>query len=110
MHQTVNVSQFRDAFRDCGRGEQFTYEALGALFDYLEQLEDDIGEPIELDVIALCCEWSEYDSARDAADDYGWTFDDPDADEDAMNDEALEWLQDRTSVIEFAGGVLVQQF
>ena len=110
MHQTVNVSQFRDAFRSCGRAEQFTYEALGALFDYLEQLEDDIGSPIELDVIALCCEWSEYDSAREAAGEYGWTFDDPDADEDTMNDEALEWLQDRTSVIEFAGGVLVQQF
>jgi hypothetical protein len=32
-----------------GRGDQFSYEGLIALFDYLEMLEDDIGEPIELD-------------------------------------------------------------
>ena len=42
------------------RSEQFTYAGLRALFDYLEQYQDDIGEAIELDVIALCCEYSEY--------------------------------------------------
>jgi hypothetical protein len=50
-----NASQFRDEFHLCGRGTQFSYEALGLLFDYFEEL----GEDIELDVIAICCDYSE---------------------------------------------------
>ena len=57
MIQRIGFCQFCDAFRDMGRNEQFTYEAKRALFDYLEELGEDIGEEIELDVIALCCEW-----------------------------------------------------
>jgi|TARA_R110000787_G_scaffold285592_1_gene401749 hypothetical protein len=41
-----------------GRGEQFSYEALEVLFDYYEMGCDDYN----LDVIEICCEWSEYDS------------------------------------------------
>lgn len=60
MYQTINTaSSFRDEFRACGRADQFSYEALGILFDYLEAYEMDTGEEIELDVIALCCEFSE---------------------------------------------------
>jgi hypothetical protein len=53
-----------------GRGDQFSYEGLIALFDYLEMLEDDIGEPIELDVISLCCEYSEYENLKEFKNDY----------------------------------------
>lgn len=60
MYQTINtVSNFRDEFRACGRADQFSYEALGLLFDYLEAYEMDTGEEIKLDVISLCCEFSE---------------------------------------------------
>lgn len=60
MYQTINtVSSFRDEFRACGRADQFSYEALGILFDYLEAYEMDSGEEIELDVIAICCDFSE---------------------------------------------------
>lgn len=59
MKQSINVYNFRDAFRACGRETQFSYEALGYLFDWLEQYEADAGEEIELDVIALCCDYSE---------------------------------------------------
>jgi hypothetical protein len=60
MYQTINTaSSFRDEFRACGRADQFSYEALGLLFDYLEAFEMDTGEEIELDVISLCCEFSE---------------------------------------------------
>lgn len=40
------------------------------MFDYLEQYEADTGEEIKLDVIALCCEFSE-DSPENIADQYG---------------------------------------
>ena len=71
MKQSINEYQFRDAFHKMGRGEQFSYAGLSALYDYLEQLGDDIGEEIELDVIALCCEYAEYDSLAEFREDYG---------------------------------------
>lgn len=58
MKQTINKHQFRHAFNEC-RPDNFSYEGQGELFDYLEQLEDDIGEEIELDVIAICCDYSQ---------------------------------------------------
>lgn len=58
MKSTVNFSDFCDAFEI--RKENFTYEGKRALFDYLESYEEDTGEEIELDVIGLCCEYSEY--------------------------------------------------
>ena len=71
MKQSINEYQFRDAFHKMGRDEQFSYAGLSALYDYLEQLGDDIGEEIELDVIALCCEYAEYDSLAEFREDYG---------------------------------------
>lgn len=58
MKQTVNKEDFMHAFHAYNRYEQFGYDALSVLFDYYEELENDIGEEIELDVIAICCEWS----------------------------------------------------
>ena len=77
-----------------------------ALVEHLEELERDTGEEIEFDVIALRCEYDEYESALQAAEEYGW---DSDAEEDAEED-ALKWLEDRTTVVAFDGGVIVQQF
>lgn len=59
MKQTINRYQFIRAFAEYGRGEQFSLDALSAIFDYIENYEDGSGEEIELDVIAICCEWSE---------------------------------------------------
>ena len=54
--QTISTaSQFRDAFHACGRGTQFSYQALGLIFDYL----DDMSEPVELDVVGICCDYCE---------------------------------------------------
>lgn len=57
--QTLNVYQFRDAFMQSSRKEQFSYEALTAIFEYLEEYSDSTGEPVELDIVGICCEWSE---------------------------------------------------
>lgn len=79
MKQTVYLGDFRDAFRSAGRENNFSYEGLGILFNYFEQYEDDTGEEIELDVIALCCEFSEA-TAREVAENYGY-LDDEELDE-----------------------------
>lgn len=65
--QTADFSDFRDAFKRMGRENQFTN--LEWLFDYLEQLSEETGQYIELDVIALCCEYTE-ESWDDVAQNY----------------------------------------
>lgn len=70
MKQNVNFCNFQDAFHKCGRGTQFSYEALQALFNYLEELEEDMGQEIELDVIALCCEYMEIEEDEEAYKEY----------------------------------------
>ena len=59
IKQTVTESDFRDAFQAI-RSDNFSYEGLTALYEYLWDLSEDIGEDIELDVIALCCDFTEY--------------------------------------------------
>ena len=94
MKQTIQLSQFVDAFRNMGRAEQFSYDALTCLFDYLTELETDLGEEIELDVIGLCCEFSE-DTPAEIAQAYNYDIEGCDDDEaldrvvDALNNEGV---------------------
>ena len=59
MKSAVSWYDFDDAF-SMNRSDSFSYHGRKALFEYLEQLEEDCDMEIELDVIALCCEYSEY--------------------------------------------------
>lgn len=70
MKKTINIYDFRDAFHKAGRGNQFTYDGLTALFEYIEEYEESTGEEIELDVIALCCEYVEYENSDEFWADY----------------------------------------
>jgi hypothetical protein len=65
MIQIVTKSSFIDSFRSHDRQDQFSYAGLVALFDWLEELESSTGEQIELDVVGLCCEFSEYGNLED---------------------------------------------
>ena len=95
--QTVTESGFRDAFRNIGRADQFSHEALGLLFDYLEQYSEDSGEPVELDVIALCCEYSEMD-AEEVAEAYSDAPQPAEIDSDEHDEAVSEWLNEQTTV------------
>lgn len=59
LFERVTESSFIQAFEDMGREGNFSTEALKEIYEYLENLSEDIGEPVELDVIAICCEFSE---------------------------------------------------
>lgn len=96
--QSINSAyQFREAFRLAGREDNFSYEGLEVLFDYLDNLSDDIGEPIELDVIALCCDYYE-SSIQEIIDNYNIDISDADGDEYEIKTIVEEYLQDNTSV------------
>lgn len=54
MIKTINLNDFRNEF-EAIRPNNFTYEGLEILFNFFEEFEDDI----ELDVIAICCDYQE---------------------------------------------------
>ena len=108
MKQTVNLNAFRDAFYRMGRKDQFSYEGLEVLFNYLEELEQDIGEETELDVIALCCDYAE-STIDDLISDYAIDISDCDPDDDeAIEDTVMEYMGQNTAVCgETADGSIV---
>ena len=111
MKQSVNFCDFQDAFTAHGRNDNFSYEGKKALFDWLEELADSCGTETELDVIALCCEFSEYASAIDCIKDAGYSFEfDEDDDEEEQEAAALDYLNDNTLVISFDSGIIIQDF
>jgi hypothetical protein len=103
MYQTINFSQFVDAFVARERQYKFAthyedgyvgwYEGLRVLFDYLEEVND---EAYELDVIALCCYFS-HDTALEIANSYG--IDVEGMDEADRDDAIREYLDDEGMMI-----------
>ena len=108
MYQTINFSQFHDAFRQAGRYGQFSYGALDALFSAFEEMEGATGVPIELDVIAICCDYAEshYISIAD-----NYSIEMPETeDEDAKKAAVRDFLEHHTMFIsESEEGVFVYQ-
>ena len=117
---TLNTYQIADALKNdtCAR---WSYAGSLALAEYLEEYEESTGEEMELDTCAIRCDFSEYESALACALEYGWSpeasiLDDddnirPDEEvEEENNERALKWLQNRTQVIEFEGGIIVSSF
>lgn len=83
MKKTINYLDFSREFEDYNRTNNFP-EGLRALWDYLEQYEEDTGKEIELDVVALCCDFTE-EKLETVLKEH--------------NMESLEELQDHTTVI-----------
>lgn len=78
MKRTINETQFIHAFNDMGRGDNFSYEGRRALYEYLTELEERMGEEIGLDVIAMCCDFTEYKNFAEFKEDYGDEYEDLD--------------------------------
>lgn len=76
MYKNIDFYAFRNEFNGSGYENNFSAEGLSGLFDYLENLEEETGEQIELDVVALCCDYTEFDSLEDFnnENDYDYTL------------------------------------
>jgi hypothetical protein len=96
MKTTVSRYDFERAFVDADRKENFSYEALGLLFDYFESYEEETGEEIELDVIAICCEYSE-NNPDDIITNY--SIDVEGMDEDEKIEAVRDYLSDNTMLV-----------
>lgn len=97
MKNTVSRYDFLRAFVDYDRKDQFSYEALNLLFDYLEEYEESTGEEIELDVIALCCDYCE-DSWQSIAHANNIELDQNESEED-QKQQVRDFLEVETVVI-----------
>lgn len=91
MKQTITKSMFRDEFNKI-RPENFSYEGLGALYDYLEEVDPDY----DLDVIAICCDFSEATN-EEVLENYSSTI------------ETIDELHEHTVVIQIDNDRLIYQ-
>jgi hypothetical protein len=96
MKTTVYFSEFCDYFRKI-RPDNFSYQGLRVLFDYLEEIENSCGEELELDVIGICCEFSEA-SWEAIASDYSIEIDETE-NEDEQKVQVLDFLADQGALV-----------
>ena len=116
-----NGYQLEQLFRECGRETHFSYEGFNALYDYLEEYSDEVGEDFKVDVIALCCDFTEYSGWKELYENYSYSYNNEsktfeELEEDDELDDFKEWVQDRTTVIEVTDyknnivGIIIQCF
>ena len=108
MKQTLTTNQAAELLL-ADKNAGWSYAGACALVEYMEQLEEDTGEEVEFDRVGIRCDFSEYESALKAAEEYGFEPDE-DADSEEAEEAAAKWLGHRTTVVTFDGGVIVQQF
>ena len=94
MKTRVTVYDFLD---DDLLKDNFSYQGKIALFEHLEQIEEETGYEMEYDPIAIRCDFTEYASLEEIQSSY-------------PNIESMDDLYHNTYVIEFEGGIIIQNF
>ena len=85
MIYEMNKTEFIEAFSKWHGGDyknNFSYEGLDAMYDYFDEIEE-----YELDMVGICCNYSEYENLAEIQEQY------PDI-------ETVEDLREFTEVIE----------
>lgn len=112
MKTTVYLDDFIRAF---GEREQyannFTRSGLIRLFEGLEEFEEDTGEEMELDVIALCCDFTEM-TMNEIIDAYDYMMDEARLTDDDAYTYVMDWLHNQTWVLgdTESGTIVFRQF
>lgn len=100
-------------------GAMWTRAGAFALAEHLEQIEEDTGEEMELDVVAIRCDFTEYENLEDFAQQYTGKSDfwqslgvdlDGEENEDEKDDLIRSFINDHGTLIEFSGGIIVSSF
>ena len=67
LYMEATPSDVYDCAVRLGRAEQLgDWYGINALYEYYSELSDMAGEPIVVDIIGWCCDWTYYDSLEDA--------------------------------------------
>ena len=121
MKTTLSTSDIARALKS-DEDAAWSWNGAKALAEYLEQIEEDTGEEMELDVCAIRCDFSESESLQDWIVEYQGveTLEsalqrsgiDLDGDEDSeeIDDLIRSFIQDNGQLIEFDGGVVISNF
>ena len=138
MKQTINTYQIADALIQDDNAN-WSRSGAFALAEFLEQYEEDCETELELDVVAIRCDFSEHDSVLQWAEDYfsadqltkQFNFFDDEQDraqrledsgefadanqiregiEEDVDQEIRNYIQDNGQLIEFDGGIIVSSF
>ena len=120
MKTTLSTSDIARALK-FDENAAWSWNGARALSEYLEEYEESTGEEQELDVCAIRCDFSEYESLSaffeehfnkslaDGFSDYG--IDINDIEDEEETDEAIRsYILDHGQLIEFSGGVIVSCF
>ena len=120
MKNTLDTSDIVNALM-ADNYAKWSLAAAQALTEYLEDFEEECDMELELDVVALHCEYSEYETLQDWLMEY---YAEPletafksagvDLDGDETDDEKdsliRSHIQDHGQLIEFSGGIIVSDF
>ena len=117
MKQTLSTSEIANALKQ-DENANWSWAGARAMAEYLEEYEEKTGEEVELDVVAIRCDFSEYSSLEAWADDYFSAEEqrndaigaDEETDEDEMEDMIRDHIQENGQLIEFDGGIIVSSF
>ena len=109
MYQIINQTQFIDEFKKKDR-DNFSYEGYIALYDWLDDLCSTTEAGFELDVIGICCDFTEYDDFKEFYDEYKDYCDEHDI-------RKVDDISEHTSLIKICdyngkdlGNFIIQQF
>lgn len=80
------------------KNASWSVEGAEVLFDYLDEVSDDTGEPIEFDLVGLRCDYSE-DTVDDLIDQYDIDVSDAEGDEDEKTDLVRDFLGSHTTIV-----------
>lgn len=116
MIKKLTTTDVADALRRDEYGG-WSWAGAQAMARYLEQVEEDLGEEMELDVVAIRCDYSEHASLREWAEGYfggnNWR-EDAGLNETTTDEEdeqiLREYIEDNGTLIEFDGGIIVSSF
>ncbi len=104
MKTEVYRSEFIDYFlKSDTYKNNFSYEGLNSLYDYLIQYEEDTSETIEFDLVALCCDFVEYASLEDYLIEYTTEIDKEEFEEEEFEEAVIKEIQERTTYINVKG-------
>jgi len=130
---TLSTYEIADALKR-DENAAWSWQGAKALAEYLEEYEEQSGTEMELDVVAIRCDFSEHTSLLDWANDYfgddgkvaekfGIDYTDSQGEEHSqsihdedgnIHDEVLdaikEYICDNGQLIEFDGGIIVSSF
>lgn len=97
-----------------GRLDSFGYKGWRTLAEYLDNLSDDIGEDIEIDIIGICCDYSMASSIGEYVSEYGIPANMTSEEFDELDDEEKleaieEFLLGNTALVHCSEDLIIWQ-